>query len=69
MWFGLAVHLLVAVIPPLMSLPVFEQEAERGATLLEEGGDDESDQSEDEVRPPPSRGAAWVDEDDELEEE
>lgn len=68
-WLYLAVQRLVAVIPRLTSLPVFEQEGKRSAALLEEGRDDESDQSEDDARPPPSRGAAWVDEDDELEEE
>lgn len=58
---------------PLTSLPVFQQEDEQqdDMLLLQDGAEDsgESD-AEDEARlqRQPTRGAAWVDEDDELEE-
>lgn len=56
------------------SLPVVEQEDdEQTETLPEDVRDEESGQSEDEneacLQPEPSRKPAWVDEDDELEEE
>lgn len=55
----------------MTSLPVVEQEdEEQSGTLLEDRAD-ESDESEaeDEARLQTDREAAWVDEDDELEEE
>lgn len=56
----------------LTFLPVFEQEDKEQTVFLLDDGDEESNESEaeDEGRQQPKRKApAWVDEDDELEEE